>query len=102
MNTRLPKLDRFIIDSLSGLSKRCDWFIHGNEYINIVNTQTPKFIFLNARKGDIGMQYLVDEILPTISSNFVLIIASEEYIRSESAGLVIGALLLHKLRVPIP
>jgi hypothetical protein len=79
MNTRLPKHDTYTIQSLLGLSRRCDWFINGRQLINISNTLIPKFIFLTAYKGNIGIKYLVNILLPTFNSNFVLIIASEDY-----------------------
>ena len=79
MNTRLPKLDVYTVDSLLGLSRRCDWFINGKQLVNISNTNKPKIIFLTAYKGDVGIKYLVNKLLPTLTSKFVLIIASEDY-----------------------
>jgi hypothetical protein len=79
MSTRLTKRDIYELHELTGLSRKCDWFINGTQLINITNTQDPKFIFLTAYKGGVGINYLVKDLLPTILSKFILIIASEDY-----------------------
>ena len=77
MSTRLKKLDSYDRESLTGLAKRCDWFINKNQVIsnNILN---PRTIFLTAYTGNEGIKHLAT-ILDKIPSKFVLIIASEDY-----------------------
>ena len=79
MSTRLEKRNTYERNELSGLSKKCDWFINGNQVVNITNTLQPHFIFLTALKGHIGIEFLVNKLLPIILSKFILIIASEDY-----------------------
>jgi len=79
MSTRLEKRNTYERHELTGLSKKCDWFINGTQLVNISNILHPNFIFLTAFRGRIGVQYLVKELLPTILSKFILIIASEDY-----------------------
>lgn len=77
MSTRLPKLCAYDIDSLSGLAKRCDWFINGSQVIT-KDISNPKTIFITAYKGSEGILHLA-KILNEIPSRFVLIIASEDF-----------------------
>lgn len=79
MNTRLLKRNIYQINDLSGLSKKCDWFICQNQILNITNTEFPKFIFLSAYNGNIGIKYFVLNLLEKITSPFILIIASEDH-----------------------
>lgn len=79
MNTRLPKKDIYTKDCLIGLSRKCDWFINKYQFLNVTETENPKTIFLSAYRGSIALPFFVNEILPKISNNFVLIIASEDY-----------------------
>lgn len=44
MNTRLVKRNVYNIQNLTGLSKKCDWFINGNQIIKL-NLNEPKTIF---------------------------------------------------------
>ncbi len=78
MNTRLKKLDSYTISDLNGISKKCDWFINGNQLLKL-NTGEPKTIFLTAYRGNAGIKYLVNNLLSQIKSPFILIIASEDY-----------------------
>jgi hypothetical protein len=78
MNTRLQKLDTYSLENLTGLSKRCDWFINGDQLLKI-NEGNPRIIFLTAYRGHLGITNLVNNLLSTIKNNFVLIIASEDY-----------------------
>ena len=77
MNTRLPKRDSYTIDSLTGIARKSDWFINGNQLLKINNE--PKIIFLTAFKGEKGIINLVNNILKGLKSRFILIIASEDY-----------------------
>jgi len=79
MQTRLEKKDVYTRDTVTGLAKRCDWFINGNQLVNITHTETPTTIFLTAYRGTPGILYFVKSLLPTIKNEFVLIIASEDY-----------------------
>lgn len=85
MNTRLVKQDIYTDKSLTGLSRRCDWFINGEQLINITNTNKPKTIFLTGYRGNKGIRYL-SSLLPSITSEFILIIASEDYTFPNGTG----------------
>jgi hypothetical protein len=78
MNTRLAKRDKYTIQNLTGLSKKCDWFINGNQLLKITN-DTPRIIFLTGYRGNSGIKYLVNTLLTEIKQPFLLIIASEDY-----------------------
>jgi len=78
MNTRLAKRDTYTIQNLSGLAKKCDWFINGNQLLKMKN-DNPRIIFLTAYRGNSGIKYLVHTLLSEIKQPFVLIIASEDY-----------------------
>ena len=77
MNTRLPKRDSYTIDDLTGIARKSDWFINGNQLLKI--NDEPKVIFLTAYKGEKGIKNLVNNVLKEIKSRFILIIASEDY-----------------------
>lgn len=77
MSTRLPKYDRFDLSSLDGLSKHCDMFIFDN-YI-IEKKKNPKLIFVNAYKGNIGIPFFIDIVLPRLNNKFNLIVAGDDY-----------------------
>ena len=79
MQTRLEIKDIYTVADLKGIAGRCDWFINGNQFINITNTDAPKTIFLTGKKGTPGIAVLVGYLLPKINNEFVLIIASEDY-----------------------
>ena len=79
MCTRLPILNFFNVDNLSGLSKRCDWFINGKQFINITDTNRPKFVFLRTYYGEESIQFFVTELLPKIINPFYLIAACTDY-----------------------
>ena len=79
MSTRLPEQEVYTVNSLYGVSRRCDWFINGTQLIKIENTDTPKTLFLTAYRGGPGIDYLVKELLPNIRSKFVLIVAATDY-----------------------
>jgi len=78
MNTRLKKHIIYKPENLTGLAKKCDWFINGNQLLKL-NTRQPKTIFLTAYRGNAGIKHLVTKLLSQINSAFVLIIASEDY-----------------------
>ena len=78
MNTRLPKLrNNYKNTDLRGLSAKCDMFIFKNEVIK--KKEIPKIIFISAYYGEIGVEYFIDNILPSLSNKFNLIIGSEDY-----------------------
>jgi len=79
MCTRLPKLDTYSIENLSGLAARCDWFINGCQLLNITNTETPRTIFVTGYRGGDGINHLAMQLLPKLTTKFVLIVASEDY-----------------------
>lgn len=79
MQTRLEKKDIYTVADLKGIAGRCDWFINGNQLLNITNTDAPRTIFLTAYRGTPGIIFLVRSLLPKINNKFVLIIASEDY-----------------------
>jgi len=79
MSTRLPKKELYTVNCLSGVSRRCDWFINGTRLLNISKTSAPKTVFLTAYRGGKGVNYLVDKLLPKITNRFVLIVASDDF-----------------------
>lgn len=79
MNTRLRNLPTYSLNNLSGISKRCDWLINGHQLLNITNTNLPKYIFVVAYRGTIGIKNLVLNHLSKIKSRFVLIVGSDDY-----------------------
>ncbi len=76
MNTRLIKKKVYEKSDLTGLCKRCDWFINGNQLIK--NKDNPQTIFITGMTGNRGIKYFVDKLLPKLN-NIILIIASEDY-----------------------
>ena len=78
MNTRLRKLPTYGIEDLTGIARRCDWFIHDTQHLNITNTQTPRTIFISGYHGYKAFPFFYKMIFPTIRNPFVLIIASED------------------------
>ena len=79
MSTRLPEKEVYTVNCLSGVARRCDWFINGSQVINIQKTDAPKTLFLTGYRGHRGICYFVKELLPNITSKFVLIVASTDY-----------------------
>jgi hypothetical protein len=86
MNTRLSKQNIYKLNELTGLAKKCDWFIHNNNVINITNTNQPKLIFITALNGDINIDYFITKIMNNIKNKFNLIIASEDYTFPKGTG----------------
>jgi hypothetical protein len=78
MSTRLEKADTYTTESLTGLARRCDWFINSNQLVKNT-TSEPKTIFLTAYRGNIGIAFLATSVIPTLKSSVILIIASEDY-----------------------
>jgi len=78
MNTRLFKMDCYKSTDLTGIAKKCDWFLHSDQIIKIQNTSTPKTIFLSNYKGYIAFPIFMEDVLPFLTSPFILIIASED------------------------
>lgn len=79
MSTRLIKKDVYEISDLTGLAKKCDWFISNGQVLNISNTEEPRTIFMTAYKGNAVSKYFINSVLKKISSPFILIIASDDY-----------------------
>lgn len=79
MNTRLVKKDAYQVGDLTGVSKRCDWFVHCENVLNRAGTDCPRTIFLSSHRGDRTVRYFVREVLPTLRSRFNLIIAGEDF-----------------------
>lgn len=76
MNTRLHRKTNYTVDELTGLSKRCDWFIHGKEVIK--KKDNPQTIYLSGLQGNQGIKHFTNELLPKIENNIVLIIAGTD------------------------
>lgn len=94
MKTRIEKKMSYAINELTGLSKKCDWFINDTQIIK--NTiVSPKHIFLSARYGNNAIPFFVKDILPSIISPFVLIIASEDYTFPNGTGDTRHKLYIH-------
>lgn len=86
MNTRLEKKIHYCKEQLTGIAKKCDWFIHFNQCINSGNTSSPKTIFINTYYADLeyvkyrgNLDYFITTFLPNLKNEFVLIIAGEDY-----------------------
>ena len=79
MCTRLPNKHDQVMTSVSGLAARCDWLINGKQVLNITNTQNPKTIFIHGFRGGAGVNHLAMQLLPRLTTRFVLIIASEDH-----------------------
>jgi hypothetical protein len=77
MNTRLESRKIYTIEHLTGLAKRCDWFINGNQLL-ILKEGIPKIIFLTTLRGNKGIKYLVNKLLPKLDTKFILIVASND------------------------
>jgi hypothetical protein len=75
MSTRLEKLAEYTEENLHGISKRCDWFINNVQLLK--KTKVPKTIFLTSR-FPASFAFFVDDVLPTLKEDFVLIIADED------------------------
>lgn len=79
MSTRLEKYSIYDKSKLSGLALKCDWYIHTTNILNITNTQQPNIIFISNLLGNITIPHFVNNILPTITWDIKIIIASEDY-----------------------
>jgi len=86
MCTRLPKMPIYRKENLSGLAARCDWFINGRQLLNVTNTETPRTIFVTGYRGGQGINYLAMQLLPKLTTRFVLIVASEDHTFPHSKG----------------
>jgi len=84
MSTRLDKKDIYTAAQLTGISARCDWFIH-DRYI-LKNKDIPSTIFISNYKGYNSIPYFIDTILPTLSSPTIVIIASEDFTFPTGSG----------------
>lgn len=78
IQTRLKEQSIYDINDLTGVSKLCDWFINYNNFINITNTNNPKYIFIHAMYGNLTIEYFINNYLGLISKDCVLIIASSD------------------------
>ena len=78
MNTRLMKRLIYTINNLTGIAKKCDWFINGYQILKL-NDNEPRIIFLTAHRGNTGIKNLMNNLISQIKSPFILIIASEDY-----------------------
>jgi hypothetical protein len=85
MSTRLVKREVYTANQLTGLAKRCDWFICGSCFVNITNTDFPDFIFLSAYRGCDSIKHFVT-YLPKLTNPFKVIIASEDCTFPNSIG----------------
>jgi hypothetical protein len=77
MNTRLKKRDIYTVESLTGIAKRCDLFINGEQVLRVNHDKTDT-IFLTAYTAYNGIRVFANVILDSLTSPFVLIIASED------------------------
>jgi hypothetical protein len=77
MNTRLAKRDSYTPETLTGLAKRCDWFVHNTQLVK--NTDTPRTVFISGYRGYNAFPFFITRVLPLIQNPFVLIIASEDH-----------------------
>ena len=68
----------------TGIASRCDWVIHSDngepnfELRRQRETKTPRHIFLSLRAPFFAVEYFANEVLPHLTSPFVLISGSED------------------------
>lgn len=73
-------------DDIWGLAKRCDWFIHLDQVVNLSNTSSPNTIFVCSKVGDVTLSFFIRDILPTIQNMFNLIISGDDYSFPSGSG----------------
>ncbi len=79
MNTRLRKLPTYRVEDLTGIARRCDWFINDVQLLNITNTHKPRTIFISGYRGYRALPFFYQALFPRLTSPFVLIVASEDH-----------------------
>jgi hypothetical protein len=80
LNLRLEVVNKVeSSDEIWGLAKKCDWFIHLDQVVNLSNTSSPNTIFLYSKVGDVTLSFFIRDILPTIQNIFNLIISGDDY-----------------------
>lgn len=84
MNTRLPKKSSYQLNDLIGISSRCDWFISGHTLLKKI--EHPRYIFISLLHGIKTILYFINTILPTLQTQCVLILASEDYTFPNALG----------------
>ena len=78
MSTRLQKKDIYTISDLTGLSKKCDVFIHKNKVLLVNNISNPRYYFISMY-SPLTIFYFIQHVLPTLTYPIILILASEDY-----------------------
>lgn len=78
MCTRLEKYWHYEKHQITGIAKRCDWFVCREQFVNITDTSEPKTVFLSNYYGNVGIKYFFSSVLPKINNKYILIIASED------------------------
>lgn len=79
MNTRLRKLPVYRVEDLTGIARRCDWFINDVQLLNITNTTTPRTIFISGYRGYRAFPFFYQYLFPKLTTPFILIVASEDH-----------------------
>lgn len=78
MSTRLPKKSVYEKKDLIGVSAFCDWFICGDNVIMNKTDCVPDSIFISSYKIAESIFFFSTTILPTLTKEVVLVIASED------------------------
>ena len=86
MSLRLNMNDTYTKDNLTGIASKCDWYIYKDKLVHINETTEPRFIFINTNSGHISVPFFINEILPKINWNIVLILASTDYTFPTGSG----------------
>lgn len=84
MHTRLIKQNAYTPEDITGIAKRCDWFLFRNQLIR--KKTVPQTVFIVARFGEYPIYCFVKELLPTLTEPIVLIIASEDHTFPSGSG----------------
>jgi hypothetical protein len=78
MSTRLQKKDVYSIEDLTGLSKKCDVFIHKTQILPVKNISNPRYYFVSMYSS-LTIFHFIQHVLPTLIYPIILILASEDY-----------------------
>jgi len=83
---RIPPKSKYAISDLSGISKKCDWFIFENTILNISGTDKPNCIFI--KTSDKCINTLIDILTPLqpIKWRIVLIIGAGDATFPKGSG----------------
>jgi hypothetical protein len=84
--THLFDSEQHSLSDLSGISTRCDWFVHHEQCIRTRNTPHPKTIFMKAQSEARTISYFLKQVLPHLFKPFVLVIGHHDYTFPDGTG----------------